>query len=203
MLLNGNVLSVNSSGIIPPLEPLHVISSEPIMVAPLSIVFVHMPGVIVPACKARRSNCCHRQARDHFSLEKCKSVGHHSPAYKAVCRRYLPRFSKEKQAGTSCSTPTPPGGPKLKAISKVSIPDFGTGSYDVGQCWSSLTKVNGCGTEILESIAGGLMQTSVPISHGCCRAIVKIGHDCWSKMFPPNPFFPFAEDMVWSYCIQA
>ncbi|KAK8655014.1 hypothetical protein V6N13_107606 [Hibiscus sabdariffa] len=51
MLLNGNVLSVNSSGIIPPLEPLHVISAKPIMVAPLSIVFSHMPGVIVPACK--------------------------------------------------------------------------------------------------------------------------------------------------------
>ncbi|KAK8655232.1 hypothetical protein V6N13_107820 [Hibiscus sabdariffa] len=41
MLLNGKVLSVNSSG------------SEPIMVAPLSIVFVHMPGVIVPACKVQ------------------------------------------------------------------------------------------------------------------------------------------------------
>ncbi|KAK8697373.1 hypothetical protein V6N13_113524 [Hibiscus sabdariffa] len=51
MLLNGKVLSVNSSGIIPPLEPLYVISRKPIMVAPLSIVFVHMPGVIVPACK--------------------------------------------------------------------------------------------------------------------------------------------------------
>ncbi|KAE8669053.1 Heparanase-like protein 3 [Hibiscus syriacus] len=53
MLLNGKVLSVNSSGIIPPLEPLHVISAKPIMVAPLSIVFVHMPGVIVPACKVQ------------------------------------------------------------------------------------------------------------------------------------------------------
>ncbi|KAE8690962.1 Heparanase-like protein 3 [Hibiscus syriacus] len=53
MLLNGNVLSVDSSGIIPPLKPLHVISAKPIMVAPLSIVFVHMPGVIVPACKVQ------------------------------------------------------------------------------------------------------------------------------------------------------
>ncbi|XWS17077.1 hypothetical protein CRYUN_Cryun33cG0037000 [Craigia yunnanensis] len=51
MLLNGNILSVNSSGIIPPLEPLHVNSPKPIMVAPLSIVFTHMPDVIVPACK--------------------------------------------------------------------------------------------------------------------------------------------------------
>ncbi|XP_021277651.1 heparanase-like protein 3 isoform X2 [Herrania umbratica] len=51
MLLNGNILSVNSSGIIPPLEPLHVNSAKPIMVAPLSIVFIHMPDVIIPACK--------------------------------------------------------------------------------------------------------------------------------------------------------
>ncbi|KAK8697370.1 hypothetical protein V6N13_113521 [Hibiscus sabdariffa] len=50
MLLNGKVLSVNSWGIIPPLEPLLVTSAKPITVAPLSIVFSHMPGVIVPAC---------------------------------------------------------------------------------------------------------------------------------------------------------
>ncbi|KAK8655020.1 hypothetical protein V6N13_107612 [Hibiscus sabdariffa] len=53
MLLNGKVLSVNSSGIIPPLEPVYVIPRKPIMVAPLSIVFAHMPGVIVPACKVQ------------------------------------------------------------------------------------------------------------------------------------------------------
>ncbi|KAK8597896.1 hypothetical protein V6N13_095290 [Hibiscus sabdariffa] len=51
MLLNGNNLSVDSSGSIPPLEPLYVNSTEPISVAPLSIVFVHLPDVILPACK--------------------------------------------------------------------------------------------------------------------------------------------------------
>ncbi|GMI94760.1 glucuronidase 3 [Hibiscus trionum] len=51
VLLNGNILSVNSSGNIPPLEPLHVNSAKPIVVAPLSIVFVHMPDVTVAACK--------------------------------------------------------------------------------------------------------------------------------------------------------
>jgi len=49
MLLNGNILTVNSSGDIPSLEPLHVNSSKPIMVAPFSIVFVQMPYVL-PAC---------------------------------------------------------------------------------------------------------------------------------------------------------
>ncbi|XP_039023932.1 heparanase-like protein 3 [Hibiscus syriacus] len=51
ILLNGNVLSVDSSGIIPPLEPLYVNSTKPIMVSPLSLVFIHLPDVILPACK--------------------------------------------------------------------------------------------------------------------------------------------------------
>lgn len=50
MLLNGNALQVSSTGDIPPLEPMHVNSTEPITIAPYSIVFVHMPSVVVPAC---------------------------------------------------------------------------------------------------------------------------------------------------------
>lgn len=49
MLLNGKILTVNSSGDIPSLEPLLVNSSKPIIVAPLSIAFVQMPYVL-PAC---------------------------------------------------------------------------------------------------------------------------------------------------------
>lgn len=51
MLLNGNILTVNASGDIPPLEPLNVNSSSPITIAPFSIVFVHMPSVVFPACR--------------------------------------------------------------------------------------------------------------------------------------------------------
>ncbi|CAH2079455.1 unnamed protein product [Thlaspi arvense] len=50
MLLNGNALQVNSTGDIPLLEPIHVNSTDPITIAPYSIVFVHMPSVGVPAC---------------------------------------------------------------------------------------------------------------------------------------------------------
>lgn len=50
MVLNGNVLSINSDGDIPPLEPLYVNSSKPITVAPFSIVFSHIPDAVVPAC---------------------------------------------------------------------------------------------------------------------------------------------------------
>lgn len=50
MLLNGNILGVNSIGDIPTLDPLRVNSTQPISVGPFSIVFVHMPHVILPAC---------------------------------------------------------------------------------------------------------------------------------------------------------
>ncbi|GLT29619.1 hypothetical protein SLA2020_044730 [Shorea laevis] len=51
MLLNGNILSVDSSGNIRHLQPVHVNSTGPVIVAPFSIVFVHMPDVILPACR--------------------------------------------------------------------------------------------------------------------------------------------------------
>ncbi|KAK9279076.1 hypothetical protein L1049_012751 [Liquidambar formosana] len=50
MLLNGKILTVNSSGIIPSLEPVNVSSSDPITVAPFSIVFAQIPSISVPAC---------------------------------------------------------------------------------------------------------------------------------------------------------
>ncbi|CAI9261192.1 unnamed protein product [Lactuca saligna] len=52
VLLNGKELSVNSTtGIIPSLDPIQVKLGSPIMVAPFSIVFVHIPNVHVPACR--------------------------------------------------------------------------------------------------------------------------------------------------------
>ncbi|KAE9594293.1 putative glycosidase [Lupinus albus] len=50
MLLNGQILSVNKDGVIPPLKPVHVDPSKPIIVTPLSVVFAHIPDVILPAC---------------------------------------------------------------------------------------------------------------------------------------------------------
>lgn len=51
MLLNGNILTVNKNGEIPNLEPIEVNVMEPVIVAPFSIVFVHMPSFYAPACK--------------------------------------------------------------------------------------------------------------------------------------------------------
>lgn len=50
VLLNGNILAVNSAGDIPPFVPVNVNASTPIEVAPHSIVFAHLPNVEVPAC---------------------------------------------------------------------------------------------------------------------------------------------------------
>lgn len=50
MLLNGKVLAVNSSGDIPPLEPIYVSMMDPITVAPFSIVFAELSSAVLPAC---------------------------------------------------------------------------------------------------------------------------------------------------------
>lgn len=50
MLLNGEILAVNSSGDFPPLEPIYVSETAPIIVAPFSIVFAEIPSSVLPAC---------------------------------------------------------------------------------------------------------------------------------------------------------
>jgi heparanase 1 len=50
VLLNGKTLTVNSSGDIPSLEPLYANSSNLIKVDPFSIVFAHIPNLVLPAC---------------------------------------------------------------------------------------------------------------------------------------------------------
>ncbi|KAL7593274.1 hypothetical protein Lser_V15G33154 [Lactuca serriola] len=52
MMLNGKELRVNSSDEIPSLKPLFMNYSEPIIVAPYSIVFVHLPHFTLYACNS-------------------------------------------------------------------------------------------------------------------------------------------------------
>lgn len=52
MMLNEKELTINKSGDIPSLEPLYMNSSEPIIVAPYSIVFAHIPHFTLRACKS-------------------------------------------------------------------------------------------------------------------------------------------------------
>ncbi|KAB2047097.1 hypothetical protein ES319_A13G022800v1 [Gossypium barbadense] len=57
----------------------------------------------------------------------------------------------------------------------------------VQNCWSSLTNIQGCMTAISDSFFFGQIGA---IGSACCQAITHISDDCWSKMFPFNPFFP-------------
>ncbi|KAL1364098.1 hypothetical protein HN51_012263 [Arachis hypogaea] len=50
MVLNGKTLTVNTDNEIPTLEPLYVNPSEPITVAPFSIVFAHIPDANIASC---------------------------------------------------------------------------------------------------------------------------------------------------------
>ncbi|GER37078.1 glucuronidase 3 [Striga asiatica] len=50
VLLNGRPLFVSPSGAIPALRPKKVAGSKPITVNPNTIVFVHIPHLIIPAC---------------------------------------------------------------------------------------------------------------------------------------------------------
>ncbi|TVU27864.1 hypothetical protein EJB05_19365 [Eragrostis curvula] len=51
VLLNGNVLATDANGEIPKLEPVQVEGTQPITVAPYSIVFAHIPSFYAPACR--------------------------------------------------------------------------------------------------------------------------------------------------------
>lgn len=50
MLLNGNELLVDESGNIPQLKPQSADASQPITVAAYSIVFAHIPYIVLQAC---------------------------------------------------------------------------------------------------------------------------------------------------------
>ncbi|XP_050257940.1 heparanase-like protein 3 [Quercus robur] len=50
ILLNGKILNIDSSGLIPPLIPIDVNQLDPIIVAPFSIVFAQIPYIKFSAC---------------------------------------------------------------------------------------------------------------------------------------------------------
>lgn len=50
MLLNGKILDLDAQGGIPVLESVKVDALQPIKLAPLSIVFAHIPSFYAPAC---------------------------------------------------------------------------------------------------------------------------------------------------------
>ncbi|KDO73582.1 uncharacterized protein LOC102621105 [Citrus sinensis] len=65
---------------------------------------------------------------------------------------------------------------------------------DVIECWSSLTNIPTCLTEIYGSFLGGQIGQIGP---ACCDAINRISGSCWPKMFPLSPSFP---SLLKNYC---
>ncbi|KAG2715314.1 hypothetical protein I3760_03G070600 [Carya illinoinensis] len=55
------------------------------------------------------------------------------------------------------------------------------------QCWSSLTNVPGYLLEILNSLFTGKIDA---YGAACCEAITRISDNCWTQLFPFNPFYP-------------
>ncbi|KAH7860133.1 hypothetical protein Vadar_009769 [Vaccinium darrowii] len=64
------------------------------------------------------------------------------------------------------------------------------------KCWGSIREAGVCANEVEDLILNGQIPSSV-ISPACCTALVDLGQNCWSNLFPFNPFFPAA---VESYC---
>ncbi|KAK0572869.1 hypothetical protein LWI29_038325 [Acer saccharum] len=73
-------------------------------------------------------------------------------------------------------------------MSKVSFPGLLPNVTKIIECWSSLADIEGCVSEIYQSILDiGLIGI---IGSACCKAVTEINDKCWPKIFPFNPFFP-------------
>ncbi|XP_042974292.1 uncharacterized protein LOC122305825 [Carya illinoinensis] len=58
---------------------------------------------------------------------------------------------------------------------------------DIARCWSSLSSIEGCVSDIYGSLSRGQFRG---IGTACCRAITDVNEICWPQMFPFNPLFP-------------
>ncbi|KAI9192344.1 hypothetical protein LWI28_021457 [Acer negundo] len=92
---------------------------------------------------------------------------------------------------TACAAPSPTSPGANAAMSKVLFPGLFPGIANVTEiieCWSSLADIEGCVSEIYQSILDtGLIGKIGP---ACCKAVTEINDKCWPKIFPFNPFLP-------------
>ena len=93
----------------------------------------------------------------------------------------------------SCAQ-SPKGNGQVSGLvaSKASLPGFLAtlhGNKDIQQCWSVLTSVQGCLTDITNSLISGKISLFGPT---CCKTINLIRERCLSKLFPFNPAFQSA-----------
>ncbi|KAK7360398.1 hypothetical protein VNO77_02390 [Canavalia gladiata] len=66
-------------------------------------------------------------------------------------------------------------------------------------CWDSLWELQACTGEIITFFLNG----ETYLSHGCCRALRLIGHDCWPNIVDSLGFTNEETDILEGYCNQA
>ncbi|XVE98426.1 hypothetical protein REPUB_Repub03eG0105400 [Reevesia pubescens] len=87
------------------------------------------------------------------------------------------------QPGLAELAPVPPLGiiPNLQGLLPPGTP------LEIQECWSGLAEIQGCISEIFQSLFSGQFGSIGP---NCCKAFTQIKQDCWPKMFPFQPSFP-------------
>ncbi|CAN6841573.1 hypothetical protein Bca52824_045869 [Brassica carinata] len=95
--------------------------------------------------------------------------------------RPLLKNSCSRINGVVLTHTTPHQVPTIPGVSHPGSP------VDLTKCWSSLTSVQGCVTEIYKSVFTGKFDNVGPM---CCKAASAVDAKCWPHMFPLNTFFP-------------
>ena len=87
----------------------------------------------------------------------------------------------------SCGQPSK-GSRQVSRItaSKAALSGILPGNQDIQECWSSLSSVPGCLTEVMNSLFNGRVNFFDPT---CCKAITLVSDHCLPKLFPFNPAF--------------
>ena len=76
--------------------------------------------------------------------------------------------------------------PYVITASKATSPGILPGNQDVQECWSSLSSVPGCLTDVINSLLNGRVDFFGPT---CCKAITLVSDHYLPKLFPFNPAF--------------
>ena len=87
----------------------------------------------------------------------------------------------------SCGQPSK-GNRQVSGItaSKAALLRILLGNQDVQECWSSLSGVPGCLTDVMNSLFNGRVNFFGPT---CCKAITFVSDHCLPKLFPFNSAF--------------
>ncbi|KAJ4708994.1 ECA1 gametogenesis related family protein [Melia azedarach] len=80
-------------------------------------------------------------------------------------------------------------------ILPTALANLDQSASDVQKCWSSLTSIPSCLTEIYGSFSFGQIGKIGP---ACCTAIDQISDGCWSNMFRYNTFF--SPELLKKFC---